>query len=291
MDKKLKIAFFLLLTIVGASLFLVFLNKSGIAIFTPKGVIAKEQYDLLKIATLMMLIVVVPVFLLTFFIVWKYRKDNKNAEYAPDWDNSHIAESIWWGVPFVIILIIGVITTVSCYKLDPFRPIASSEKPTNIQAVALEWKWLFIYPEEGIATLNYIEFPVNVPIQFDVTADGPMNSLWIPQLGSQVYAMAGMDAKLNLMATEEGVFQGKSVNFSGYGFSGMTFEAKSTTKEDYKAWIQEIKKSSSTLTKQEYEALLIRSSYVKPQTYVLKDKDLYNQIIKKFMDMDHASSH
>ena len=160
------------------------------------------------------------------------------AKHAPDWEHNYIAEYCWWGVPIVIIVILAVTTWKSSHDLNPFKPIESEKKPLAIQVVALHWKWLFIYPEQGIATVNFVQFPEKTPINFEITSDAPMNSFWIPQLGGQIYAMPAMRSKLHLIANEIGSFRGVSANISGKGFAGMTFTAKSSSEEDFDAWVQ-----------------------------------------------------
>ena len=280
MNRRLKIAFLLLILFGVVSIGAVFWYSADIAVLSPKGMIAEKQSSLLLVATLIMLFVVVPVFVLTFFICWKYRASNKKAKYSPEWDNSHLAEAIWWGIPLVIIVILGVITWTSCHELDPFRPIRSDVKPVRIQVVALQWKWLFIYPEQEIATVNYVRFPEKTPVNFEITADAPMNSFWIPDLAGQVYAMPGMRAKLHLMANEEGSYRGSSANLSGEGFSGMTFIVESSSQEDFDAWVASVSQSSPGL---EYSELLKPTTYNPQAFYVLKTDGLFDSIMMKYM--------
>jgi cytochrome o ubiquinol oxidase subunit 2 len=204
-----------------------------IAVLMPKGIIALKQRDLLLFVQVVMLFVIIPVYFLTFVFSWKYRAQNTKAKYTPEWDESPLAEYIWWGVPCFFTLIIVILTWVRTYQLDPFKPIPSDQKPLTIQAVALQWKWLFLYPEEKIATVNFIQFPEQVPIHFEITADAPMNSLWIPQLAGQIYAMPAMKTELNLIADQKGDFRGSSANLSGVGFAGMHFVARASSQEEY----------------------------------------------------------
>ena len=196
------------------------------AVLDPKGFIAFEERDLLYITALLMLTVVVPVLVLAVVICWKYRAGNKKAKYEPEWDKSWALELVWWGFPCIIVALLSVLTVKSCLDLDPFKPLESDVKPLKIQVVALQWKWLFIYPEQKIATINFVQFPEKTPINFELTADAPMNSFWIPQLGGQIYAMPGMSTKLHLIANEAGSYRGSSSNISGNGFAGMIFTAK-----------------------------------------------------------------
>jgi cytochrome o ubiquinol oxidase subunit 2 len=282
MDKKLKIAFFLLVLFGFVSIGLLFLYSSGIIVLNPQGMIGEKQRDLLLLSTYIMLIVVIPVFILTFWVAWKFRASNKEAKYSPEWDNSHLAEAIWWGVPFVIIIFLGVITWNSCHELDPFKPIQSDVKPLRIQVVALEWKWLFIYPEEKIAAINFLQFPEKTPIEFEITADAPMNSFWIPELGGQIYAMSGMRSKLSLIANGQNTYRGFSAHLSGKGFSGMTFMAKSSTSQEFSQWVESAR-SSPPLGMEEYQQLVQPSEYVPPATFVLTDPQLFDEVVMKYM--------
>ncbi|MES2272848.1 MAG: ubiquinol oxidase subunit II [Chlamydiota bacterium] len=287
MNRRLKFAFLFLVLFGIASIGLVFFYSDQIAVLSPKGLIAQKQCNLLLNATLLMLIIVIPTFALTFFISWKYRASNKSAKHSPDWDYNLLAESIWWGVPCILMLVLGVITWKGCHELDPFKPIDSNKAPLRIQVVALQWKWLFIYPDQQIATLNFVQFPEQTPIDFEITADAPMNSFWIPELGGQVYAMAGMKSKLHLIANDANSFRGSSANISGEGFSGMTFIAKSSSKADFDQWVGSVKESSNSLNLDEYTQLIQPSAYVPAATYILKDPDLFDSIVMKYMRPHH----
>lgn len=260
-----------------------YVYASDSAVLNPKGWVALQQRNLLFTATLLMLVVVVPVIIMTFVFAWKYRANNPKAKYTPDWDYSLLAESIWWGFPFIIIIVLSVITWKSTHELDPFKPIDTAVKPMRIQVVALQWKWLFIYPEQNIAAVNFVQFPENIPINFEITADAPMNSFWIPQLGGQIYAMPGMKTKLHLIANEAGNFRGSSANLSGKGFAGMTFVAKASSQEEFDAWVQAAKQSSNDLTLSEYHQLAEPSENNPVALYVLKDESLFEGIVMKYM--------
>lgn len=256
---------------------------SDFSVLSPKGMIGMKERDLIIIASGLMLLVGIPVVIATFIFAWKYRASNKKAKYDPNWDYSMLAESIWWGVPCVIIAALSVICWKSTHELDPFKPIVTGTKPLRIQAIALQWKWLFIYPEERIATVNYIQFPKDTPLNFEITADAPMNSFWIPQLGGQIYAMPGMKTKLHLIANEYGTFRGSSANLSGRGFAGMTFSAKSSSQAEYEEWVKSIKKSGKSLTLDEYNKLAEPSEYHPVVSYRLKEEGLFDWVAMKPM--------
>lgn len=257
--------------------------KAHIDVLFPKGMIAFKQRNLLFILQAIMLLVVIPVYILTFVFSWKYRAHNPKGNYDPDLEDSKLAEFVWWGIPFIIIIFIGALTWIKTYELDPYRPLASDVKPMKIQVVALQWKWLFLYPEEKIATVNFVQFPEKTPIDFEITADAPMNSFWIPQLGGQIYAMPSMRTKLHLIADKEGEFRGSSANISGVGFAGMHFIAKSSSKEEFQKWVQSAQQSQSDLGLEEYAKLVAPSENNPVATYQLTDESLFDQIIMKYM--------
>ena len=180
-----------------------FLSGCHYSVLDPKGQIAADEKSLIITATLLMLIVVIPVIVLTLWFAWKYRASNTSATYLPNWSYSHRIEAVCWAVPCAIIVVLGVLTWKTTHQLDPFRPIDSKVKPITIEVVSLDWKWLFIYPEQHIATVNEIQFPAGTPVNFRITSDTVMNVFFIPQLGSQIYAMAGMQTQVNLIANEE----------------------------------------------------------------------------------------
>jgi len=251
-----------------------------IAILFPKGIIALEERNLLFIIQGIMLLVIIPVYLFTFIFSWKYRADNPKGVYDPDLVDNKLAEFLWWGIPLVLTVIIGVLTWVKTHELDPFKPLLSEKKTMRIQVVALQWKWLFLYPEEQIATLNFVQFPKDVPIRFEITADAPMNSFWIPHLAGQIYAMPRMKTELNMIANEEGEFRGSSANLSGEGFSAMHFIAKASSEEEYLHFVESAKQSPQQLDATSY-IQLARPSENKPEIYQWKESTLFDQILMK----------
>ncbi len=283
MKKKIKVALLALLYLGAVAMVVAATLGVDIPVLNPKGWVAMKQRNLIVIATLLMLIVVAPVCIMTLFFAWKYRASNTKAKYRPDWDYHVVAESIWWGFPCLIILFLSILCWKSSHELDPFKPLNADKKPIKIQVVALQWKWLFIYPEEKIATLNFVQFPEQTPVSFEITSDAPMNSFWIPQLGGQIYAMSGMTSKLHLIADEVGNFRGVSANISGRGFAGMTFVAKSSTQEDFDAWVKSVQKLKSGLDLEEYHQLAEPSEYNPVASYVLEDDGLFDWIVMKYM--------
>jgi cytochrome o ubiquinol oxidase subunit 2 len=262
-----------------------YISNHNIPVLDPKGFIGIKQRELIIICSLLMCIVVIPVFAMLAIFSRKYREGNTKSTYAPLWAHSLRAEIIWWGVPFIIIVILGIITWKSTHELNPYKPIVNGNRPIVIQAVALDWKWLFIYPEQGIATVNYVQFPEKTPLNFEISADAPMNSFWIPQLGGQIYAMPGMRTKLHLIADETGDFRGASSNLSGKGFAGMAFKAVASSEEDFLAWVQTVKASPYRLTNEEYHYLALPSEYDPVIYYSEVEGDLFDQIVMKSMYM------
>jgi len=227
-----------------------------VMVFDPKGPVGASQRDLIVTSSVLCGIILVPVLALTAWIVWRYRdKEGNKASYRPNWSHSNSLEAIWWGIPIVVILILGVITVKYTYALEPSKVIQSDKKPVTVQVTSLDWKWLFTYPEQGIATVNYLQIPENTPIKFELTSDAPMNSFWIPQLGGQIYTMSGMAMTLYLQADEVGHYFGTGANFSGEHFADMTFDVNTTTQADFDAWVAKTKQSPQKLTMESYEAL------------------------------------
>lgn len=261
------------------------LGGCNMTLLNPTGQVGLEQRNLIITATLLMLLVVIPVIVMTFLFAWKYRASNTNATYTPKWNHSTKIEIAVWTVPILIIIALGYITYKSTHELDPYRPLDSDVKPVTIEVVALDWKWLFIYPEQGIATVNKIVFPANTPINFKVTSDAVMNSFFIPGLGGQIYAMAGMQTKLHLIANRNAEMEGISANYSGAGFTGMKFKATATTQEEFDAWVSEVKKAPKKLEQAEYAALAKQSQNNPVELYSSVTPNLFQIIVDKYEGM------
>lgn len=257
--------------------------QDQIAVLFPAGIIGIEQRNLLLIIQAIMLLIVLPVYIMTFVFSWRYRFNNKKATYDPDLVDNILLEYFWWGVPLVLTMIVAVLTWIKTAELDPYKPIVSDKKPITIQVIALQWKWLFLYPEENIATVNFLQIPRDTPIHFELTGDAPMNSFWIPKLGGQIYAMPNMKTQLNLIANETGDFRGSSANISGEGFASMHFITRASSEEEYQKWVGEAKKSSEKMNRAQYDKLAEPSSGTPPGIYQLDDKDLFDQILMKYM--------
>ena len=252
------------------------------------GDIAAQQGHLIVVSTLLMLLIVVPVIVATLYFAWRYRQGNTTAPYSPDWDHSTRLELLIWGAPLLIIIALGLITWISTHLLEPTRPltrlsegrpIPASTKPLVVQVVALDWKWLFIYPEQGIATVNELVTPVDVPVRFKITASSVMNAFYIPHLAGMIYAMPGMETTLNAVMNKAGTYQGLSANYSGAGFSDMKFAYKAVSTGDFDAWVAKTKAGGGTLNRPDYIALEKPSIKNPVAMYGTVDPELYGKIL------------
>lgn len=261
-------------------------------LFDPKGLIAADEKHIMIISMMLMLTVVIPVIILTLVFAFRYRSSNSKALYCPEWAHSALIEIICWSVPAIIILTLAIITWVSSHRLDPYRAInLNHKKPIVIQVIALNWKWLFIYPQEQIASVNFVQFPTDTPIKFLITSEDAMNSFLIPQLAGQIYAMAGMQATLHLVADSPGDYAGISANFSGDGFSDMKFIARASSQTDFNQWVAKVKTGfTPKLTYAVYQQLTKPSQRV-PVTYFSSvNAGLFESIVMQNMMPIHAKN-
>jgi len=226
-------------------------------VFDPAGPVAKAERLLLADATVVMLAVIVPLMLLTLVFAWWFRTGNARARYRPDWSYSGRIEVTVWSIPALIIMFLGGMGWVSSHHLHPARPLESPLSPVEVQVVSLDWKWLFIYPQENVATVNRLVIPIGRPVHFRLTSATVMNSFFVPQLGSQIYTMPGMTTQLNLLADRAGHYRGMSAQISGDGFSDMRFFADAVTPEDYARWIDQARASGAVLDHATYRALAV----------------------------------
>ncbi len=254
---------------------------------------ALRQRDLIIIATCLMLLIIVPVIFLTLLFAWRYRENAKDAPYNPEWDHSTVLELAIWAAPLLIIIALGAVTWVSTHQLDPYRPltridqsrpVTAEVKPLTVEVVAMDWKWLFLYPEQGIATVNELAAPVDRPIAFRITSTSVMNAFFVPSLAGMVYAMPGMETKLHAVINQPGVFDGMSSNYSGAGFSHMRFKFHGMSNEDFDRWVQQAKSSGAQLSKDTYLKLAKPSESEPVQRYASVAPDLYNLILNRCVD-------
>jgi cytochrome o ubiquinol oxidase subunit 2 len=260
----------------------------NLVVMSPSGDIAMQQRDLIIVSVLLMLLIIIPVICLTLFFAWRYRQSNTAATYDPEWHHSTRLEVVIWSAPLAIIIVLGAITWITTHKLDPYRPldridaersIPADVKPLTVQVVALDWKWLFFYPELGIATVNELAAPVDVPINFEITASSVMNSFYIPALAGQIYAMPGMQTKLHAVINNEGVYDGFSANYSGAGFSHMRFKFHGMNKQGFDSWVAQVKNQGTALNRDTYLKLERPSEREPVRYFATADKDLFNAIL------------
>lgn len=262
-------------------------------VMKPHGDIAVQQSQLIVVSTVLMLLIIVPVIALTLWFAWRYRHSNEAATYTPDWDHSTRLELVIWGAPLLIIIALGAVTWISTHKLDPYRPleridaqrpIPAGVKPLEVQVVALDWKWLFIYPEQGIATVNELAAPVDRPIAMRLTSSSMMNSFYIPALAGQIYAMPGMQTQLHAVINKPGTFQGFSANYSGAGFSDMRFKFLGLAEADFDKWVADSKASKQALTREAYLKLEQPSQREPVQRFAKVDDKLFHAIVHRCAD-------
>jgi cytochrome o ubiquinol oxidase subunit 2 len=255
-----------------------------IGMLDPKGIIAHEERKLFFDTLALMLIVVLPVIVMSFTFVYHYRASHRLSEYKPNWSHSHFLESLWWGIPCVIIFILAILTWKKTHSLDPYRIIVPNQEPILIEAIALPWKWLFIYPQQNIATINYLALPVDQQVEFWMTADNvPMSAFFIPQLGSQIYVMAGMRTRMYLLANHAGTYEGLNAQYNGAGFSDMHFVVHALNAEDMATWSDHIKLSATHLDQTAYQTLLAPQMNVRPQFFSGVTPNLFEDVMKLYM--------
>lgn len=269
---------------------LVLLTGCGTVLMNASGDVAAQQGQLIIISTVLMLLIIVPVIALTCLFAWRYRQSNWQATYMPDWDHSTQLELVIWAAPLMIIIALGAVTWISTHTLDPYRPlrrldatrpVAAGTKPLTVEVVALDWKWLFIYPDLGIAVVNELAAPVDVPINFKITSSSVMNSFFIPALAGQIYAMPGMETKLHAVMNHPGQYEGFSSNYSGAGFSGMHFKFHGMAAADFDKWVQSVKSGSGALSREAYVQLEAPSDKEPVRRYATVAPDLYNAILNR----------
>lgn len=268
------------------------LKGNNVALFHAKGMIAHEQLGLMVITVGIMLVIAIPVLFLLYFTAWKYRESNKKAAYNPNLRHGKMLDLNMWLIPFAFMIVLAMIMWPATHRLEPIKPIAADKEPLTIQVVSMRWKWLFIYPEHNIATVNFVQIPVDTPVEFELTADeSPMSSFWIPNLGGMLYAMTGHVNQLNLIADTPGDYPGSSGEINGSGFAGMKFTARASSEADFKAWVQEVRQSPKVLDATEYNKLLNPTEYHPPTLYAAADSYLYDNMLKKYMGNNGEHGH
>jgi cytochrome o ubiquinol oxidase subunit 2 len=266
------------------------LSGCNVVLLNPAGDVALQQRDLILASVALMLLIIIPVMIMTVLFAWRFRSSNKQAAYDPEWHHSTGLEVAIWSAPLAIIVALGALTWISTHVLDPYRPIARlgpqkavpvNAKTLEVDVVALNWKWLFIYPSLGVATVNQLAAPVNTPIAFKITSSTMMNSFFIPALAGQIYAMPGMQTQLHAVINKPGQFVGFSSNYSGQGFSDMNFKMYGMTDPDFARWVQGVKAGGGALSRPAYTVLAEPSEAEPPRRYASVDPTLFAAIVNQ----------
>lgn len=287
MKRVLIVVLPILVALALVALFWFLLDGKRIDVLQPTGEVASAQKDIFALTVFLSALVVVPVFTMLVVFSLRYRKGSNKGSYRPEWGENKWLEGLWWAIPVLIIGVLGVVTYQTSHSLDPYRERAGGE-PLDVQVVALRWKWLFIYPEQQVATLNYLPMPVDRPVRFSMTADGPMSAFWIPSLGSQRYAMNGMASELNLKANKVGQYTGYTTNINGEGYAKMKFQTVVMEQQDFTAWLDEAQASDERMNIAQYETLVEPQSVTDQRTYRLANDKLFDMIMKKFGHGAHS---
>lgn len=279
--RRLTIAAFVALPLLGGC---------DLVVMNPAGDVARQQADLILWSTGLMLLIILPVMTLTVVFAWRYRANSaaSETEYAPDWDHSTGLELVIWAVPLLIIIALGALTWMGTHTLDPYRPIgriapgqplAANARPLEVQVVSLDWKWLFIYPEQGIATVNTLILPEGRQVRFRLTSSSVMNTFWVPSMAGMIYTMPGMETKLHAVLNRPGRFEGRSGNYSGAGFSDMDFWTRAVEPAAFDRWAAAVRGTPGRLDTGEYLRLEKPSEDVRPMRYGAVEARLFNRIV------------
>jgi cytochrome o ubiquinol oxidase subunit 2 len=247
-------------------------------VLEPRGPIGAANLQIMYNALAIMLMIVVPTIVVTLAFAWWFRASNPRAQYRPDWVYSGRIELLVWGIPLLVIVFLGGVIWIGSHALDPFKPIESQSKPTEVQVVSLDWKWLFIYPDQGVASVNELVVPAGVPVHFRLTSATVMNQFFVPQLGSMIATMNGMVTQLHLQADHPGEYYGQSAQFSGDGFSDMHFTVRAVPTDQFTQWLDTARNAGSTLDRNSYIALSQESQNVRPFTYRTVEPGLFDAI-------------
>ena len=275
---------------------------SKLVVLNPAGDVAAQQGQLVVIATVLMLLIIVPVIFLIVLFAWRYRQDGQRAQtdYDPEWHHSTKLELVIWAAPLVIVIALGAVTWISTHQLDPYRPldriaagkpVPEGVKPLEVQVISMDWKWLFVLPEQGIATVNELAAPVDRPIHFTLTSSSTMNAFYVPDLAGMIYTMPGMQTELNAVINKVGVYKGMSSHYSGAGFSGMTFKFHGLSTEDFDKWVAKAKSEGQPLTRSAYQELTRPSERHPVARFASVDPDLYRRVLNLCVADGQACMH
>ncbi len=264
-------------------LYMVLMHGHNVQVLNPKGFVAQEELGMIIFSTIVLLAVAVPTVGVLYFTAWKYRESNTKAKHDPQMQGGKLFLLATWGIPIVFMSVLSVVMWTATHKYVPQQTIPASVKPLRVEVVAMRWKWLFIYPEQHIATVNFVQMPVNTPVTFELTADdAPMSGFWIPNLGGMLYAMTGHLNPLNLMAQTPGDYEGRSGEINGAGFADMKFTARASSKAEFDDWVVDMRQSGGVLDDAEYQKLL-KPSEANPATFYSDyEKGLYATVLTKY---------
>lgn len=269
-------------------------------VLNPAGDVAAQQGRLVVASTVLMLLIIVPVIVLILLFAWRYRASNKDADYQPDWDHSTQLELVIWAAPLVIVIALGALTWIGTHLLDPYRPldriaagkpVPEGVKPLEVEVVSLDWKWLFFYPEQGIATVNELAAPVDRPIRFKLTSSTTMNAFYVPDLAGMIYTMPGMQTELNAVINKPGVYRGMSSHYSGSGFSGMTFKFHGLSQDDFAKWVAQNKSEGKALTRASYVELAKPSERNPVARFASVEPGLYERVLNMCVEEGKPCMH
>jgi cytochrome o ubiquinol oxidase subunit 2 len=249
------------------------------SVLDPQGPIGQADKTILIDSLAIMLAIVVPTIAATLGFAWWYRASNKRAKHLPDWAFSGQIELVVWAIPVMVIILLGGVTWIGSHRLDPAEPLSSQQPALDIEVVSLDWKWLFIYPQQRVASVNQLVVPAGVPLHFSLTSASVMNAFFVPQLGSMIYTMNGMSTQLHLLADRPGEYRGVSAHYSGEGFADMHFNVRALPTDEFAAWIDTTRKQGTALTAEKYTALAKQSLNVPVSTFGTVDADLFANIV------------
>ena len=272
------------LKVLGLLLFSMFLSAcQGVAVLDPKGPVGLQERDLIVMSVVLALVIIIPVLVMVVLFAVRYRETNTKATYKPHWEGNVTVEVFIWAIPILIIGILSYLTVVKTIDLDPYKPIASTERPLHVQVVSLDWNWLFLYPDQNVASMNKLVIPAGVPVTFDLTSATVMTSFFIPDLGSQIYAMAGMVTHLNLMSDHPGTFTGRNLEFSGLCYSTMHFSTEAVSKDQFDAWTKSARDKGNPLSLDLFNKMNTPQSGLPPDTFATVEPNLFGHIVGEFM--------
>lgn len=269
------------------------LGGCHMVLLDPSGHVARQQSDIMLSTTALIALIIVPVMIAIAIVAWRYRASNKKADYQADWDHSARLELLVWAAPLMIIIAVGSISWIGTHQLDPYRPLdhVNKDQPVTadtqaleVEVVSLPWKWLFFYPQYGVATVNELAAPVDVPIHFDLTSSAMMDSFFVPDLAGMIYTMPGMQTQLHAVINKPGVYKGMSANYSGHGFTDMRFKFHGLSQEDFDAWVARVRAAGGNLDRAAYHKLDEPSRGEPVRYYASYQGDLYTRILNRCVD-------